>query len=180
MSQPVCKEWLTVLQATYIVHLLKPFYNNFGKRIIKTPKLYFYDSAIVAFLTRQPNDQSITNGAMAGSFFEGFIIIETQKILSNSSIQADLYFWRSHDGLEVDLLMLIKNTLYIVEVELTATPTLKHAEPIRRFKKLLYSGSKFGGGFIVCNSEVDKQLSKDITIMNWRSYFMFLKNLINE
>src|SRR5690606_38696020 len=122
-AQPTIKRWISILEASFIIYLLRPFHVNIGKRLVKTPKLYFIDSAIPAYLTKQGSSESLFNGAMGGAFFEGFIVVETLKIIKNSSANAELYFWRSNDGMEIDLIIEFAGKYHAVEIKKTQTPT---------------------------------------------------------
>jgi predicted AAA+ superfamily ATPase len=141
---------VSLLETAYIVRLLPPYFENFGKRIVKSPKLYFLDSALVCALTRQPGAEAALAGAMGGSLFEGLIVSEAHKVFALRGKRPDLYFWRSQDGLEVDLLLRLPEGLVPVEIKLTATPTLRHAEVLRRFRDLAGKDAA-PGGVLVCN-----------------------------
>lgn len=149
VSQPTVKTWVSLLEAAYIVRLLPPYFENFGKRVVKSPKLYFLDSALICALTRQPGPEAALAGAMGGSLFEGLIVSEAHKVFALRGKRPDLYFWRSHDRLEVDLVVRLPSGLVPVEIKLTATPTLKHAEVLRKFSDL--AGASAAPGVLVCN-----------------------------
>lgn len=131
ISQPTVKRWISLLQNSFIIYLLKPFFKNFGKRLIKSPKLYFIDSGIPGYLTRQG-----FSGSMGGAFFEGFIISETLKIINNSGTNIELYFWRSHDGMEIDLIIEQGEKSHSIEIKKTQTPTPRHAQYLERFSSM--------------------------------------------
>ena len=151
ISAPTIKSWGKLLEAAYICYFLPPYFKNYGKRITKTSKLYFIDAAIAAFLTRQPNIEAMLAGAMSGAFFEGLVISEALKIFTSLGKKPDIFFWRSHDGLEVDLLIQIKGKLHPVEIKLTATPSLQHLEPLNRFKKIIGADAA-ELGILVCRT----------------------------
>ena len=130
LTQPSVKSWGGVLEASYIAHFLPPWHRNYGKRVVKTPKIYFYDPALVSLLTRQPNAASALAGPMGGPLLEGWVITEAVKAFLSLGKRPDLYFWRSHDGLEVDLLIVIDGKLQPVEIKLSATPGSGHIDPI--------------------------------------------------
>ena len=85
-------------------YLLKPYSANVEKRVVKTPKLYFMDTGLVAYLTRWANPEVMQNGAMAGAFFETYIISEIIKSFANNGEEAPIYFYRDKDKVEIDLL----------------------------------------------------------------------------
>jgi predicted AAA+ superfamily ATPase len=125
VSQPTTERWLSVLAASNIVYLLKPYYNNITKRAVKTPKLYFMDTGLAAYLTRWNTPDVLKNGAMAGAFFETFIVSEIIKSYSNAGIlDLPLYFYRDRDGNEIDLLIENGGTLHPIEIK-------KHADPAK-------------------------------------------------
>ncbi len=149
VSLPTIKAWAAVLEVSYLCFFLQPYFKNYGKRLVKTPKLYFLDPALVCALTRQPDGKAALSGAMGGMLFEGLIISEAFKIFSMKGKKPDIFFWRSHDRLEVDLIIQISKKLYPVEIKLTATPTSKHIEPLNKFKTL--TGKDAGEtGLLVC------------------------------
>ena len=125
ISQPTAERWLSALVSSNLVILLKPYYNNITKRTVKTPKLYFLDTGLAAYLTRWNTPDVLKNGAMAVAFFESFVIGEIIKSYSNSGIlDIPIYFYRDRDGNEIDLLIEDGGTLYPIEIK-------KHADPDR-------------------------------------------------
>jgi uncharacterized protein len=169
ISAPTIKSWGTLLEAAYICYFLPPYFKNYGKRITKTPKLYFIDSAIVAFLTRQPSIDAILAGPMGGAFFEGLIISEAVKVFTFLGKKPDLFFWRSHDGLEVDLLIQMHGKLYPVEIKMTATPTLQHLEPLNKFKKIVGNDAD-ETGVLVCRVPKKVSLSENNIALPWHEF----------
>jgi len=125
ISQPTAERWLSILVASNLVYLLKPYCNNITKRTIKTPKLYFLDTGLAAYLTRWNTPEVLKNGAMAGAFFETFVISDIIKSYSNMGIlDIPIYFYRDRDGNEIDLLIEDGGTFYPIEIK-------KHADPKR-------------------------------------------------
>lgn len=149
VSQPTIKQWLGVLEAAYVAQLLPPYFENFGKRVVKTPKLYFLDSALPATLTRQTGAEEALRGPMGGALFEGWVVAETAKVWSQRGDRPELYYWRTHDGHEVDLLVRLGPRLLPIEVKLNATPQRQHVEPLDRFRNLAGS-SAHDQGLLVC------------------------------
>ena len=132
LTQPTVKSWAGVLEASYVAHFLPPWSRNYGKRVVKSSKFYFWDSALVNLLTRQPGASAALGGPMAGPLLEGWVVTEAVKAFMALGRKPDLFFWRSHDGLEVDLLITIDGKLRPVEIKLTATPSAGHVEQIGR------------------------------------------------
>lgn len=174
VSQPTIKKWMGILEASYLVFLLPPYFRNFGKRLVKSPKFYFLDSALVAYLTRQPDKSSLIAGPMGGALFEGWVVSETVKAFYNAGKRPDIYFWRSHDGMEVDLIVAIGGRYFPVEIKLTATPTLKHIDPLKKFIKLL-PPEEAGNGLLVCKVEGPVNMAGNIKAIPWHDYPFWLK-----
>jgi len=126
ISQPTAERWLSILVTSNLIYLLQPYHSNITKRAVKTPKLYFLDTGLAAYLTRWNTPDVLKNGAMAGAFFETFVIAEIIKSYGNKGIlETPLYFYRDRDGNEIDLLISEGNTLYPIEIK-------KHADPEKR------------------------------------------------
>lgn len=169
ITLPTAKSWASVLEASYIAHLLPPWFRNYGKRIVKTPKSYFYDSGLACMLTRQPDAPSALAGPLGGPLLEGWVVAEARKVLMSRGQRPELYFWRSHDGLEVDLLIPIKGKLHPVEIKLTATPTAAHLNPLNRFIELAAADATTHGT-LVCQTEQVRELPGGHTAMPWHGF----------
>ncbi|MEI8295312.1 MAG: ATP-binding protein [Alphaproteobacteria bacterium] len=104
IAQTTTSEWLSILEASYITFRLKPYHKNFNKRMIKTPKLYFYDSGLVCYLLGIESPDHLKIHSQRGAIFEGFVISEFIKNRLSEGKPADFYFWRDQQGLEIDLL----------------------------------------------------------------------------
>lgn len=177
VSQPTAKRWLSLLAASFIISLLPSYHANLGKRLVKSPKVYFLDSALAAYLTRQPDAAALFAGAMAGAFFEGFLIMETQKILATKDRAAKLSFWRSHDGIEVDLLLEVGQSVYPLEFKKTATPTAVHAEGLRRFRALSEGKLDVATSRVVCQVTDPTRLPGGVEVLPWRDYLAWVEEL---
>ena len=175
VSLPTIKAWGGVLEASYLCRFLPPYFRNFGKRLVKTPKIYFLDPAIVCALTRQPGGEAAVSGPMGGALFEGLIVSEAVKIFAAAGKNADLFFWRSNDGLEVDLIVQVANRLFPVEIKLTATPALKHVEPLNKFITLAGKESA-QEGILVCRVEKSTPMPSGILALPWREFPRWLKS----
>jgi predicted AAA+ superfamily ATPase len=169
VSQPTVRSWLALLEASYVLRQLPPFFENFGKRLVKAPKLYFVDTGLACTLTRQPSGPAALTGGMGGALFEGWVISEAWKICAARGQRGDLFFWRSHDGLEVDLLLQLPGRLVPIEIKLTATPTLRHTEALSRFQALA-SGEAAGGGILVCNVTEERPLPGGHRALPWQDF----------
>jgi predicted AAA+ superfamily ATPase len=174
ITQPTVKSWGGVLEASYIAHFLPPWFRNYGKRVVKTPKFYFYDSALVNLLTRQPDPGAALAGPMGGALLEGWVVTEAVKAFMALGRKPDLYFWRSHDGLEVDLLIVINGKLHPVEIKLTATPGAGHVSPINRF--IAAAGDEaYPQGILVCRTETERALPNGHLALPWQAFPQWLR-----
>ena len=116
-----------------IIYLLRPFHLNISKRIVKTPKIYFMDTGLAAWLCRWLTPETLRNGAMSGSIFETWVVSEIIKSYNNMGKEPDIYFFRNTDGQEVDLLFYENGSIYPLEIKKTAAPNPKD---VRHFKTL--------------------------------------------
>ncbi|MBF0349633.1 MAG: ATP-binding protein [SAR324 cluster bacterium] len=178
VSQPTIKSWSKVLEMSYLALLLQPYFNNFGKRIIKAPKFYFSDPALVAWMTRQPSQDALLVGNMGGALFEGMIISEAWKIFLSLGKKPSLYFWRSQGGLEVDLLIHAQGTLYPVEIKLTSTPTANHVIPLNQFKQIAEEISS-PQGILVCNVDREQALPGNNKALPWWMFSEWMNELLS-
>ena len=102
ISASAARQWLSVLEASYVIRLLQPWHENFGKRLVKMPKLYFYDTGLLCHLLRVESPLALATHAMRGAIFETWVLTETLKHRLNQGLTTDLYFWRDNHGVEVD------------------------------------------------------------------------------
>jgi predicted AAA+ superfamily ATPase len=105
ISVNTAKAWLSLLESSYIIYLLQPYYNNFNKRIIKTPKLYFYDTGVASSLLRIGTTEALRNHYLYGSLFENLVISEIIKSQVHSGRRASVYYWRESNGTEIDCIV---------------------------------------------------------------------------
>jgi predicted AAA+ superfamily ATPase len=177
LSQPTIGAWIGVLEASFVVALLPPYFRNYGKRLIKAPKLYFLDSALVTTLTRQPDGAAALAGPMGGALFEGWVVAEAIKAFAARGRKPDLFYWRTQDGLEVDLLIQIGSRLHAVEIKLTATPTARHVDPLNRLKSLMGEEAA-PEGILVCTAEEERPLPGNNRALPWQRFPAWIAGLL--
>lgn len=130
-------KWLSILESSYIIFLLKPYFNNFGKRVTKTPKLYFYDTGIACSLLRLRSAQNLQLSPFKGPLFENFIIADFYKQYHNLAIQPPLYFWRDLNGrFEVDCLVDLGNFLVPIELKSGQTAITHFFDGLRAWQEI--------------------------------------------
>lgn len=164
ISAPTADRWLSILISSNIVYLLQPYYNNITKRAVKTPKLYFLDTGLAAYLTKWNTPEVLEAGAMAGAFFETFVVAEILKSNYNAGVlEPAFYYYRDKDAKEVDILIEQNGTLYPVEIKKTSNPGKKHIDNFLVLEKI--KGVKVGTGGVICMYEKSVRLNdKNVTI----------------
>ncbi len=168
------KRWVSVLEASQIIYILPPYYQNLGKRIAKNPKVYFLDLGLVCYLVGLKDEEHLLKGPMAGAIFENYCIQETVKALFNLLLIPNIFYLRTHNGLEIDLLIEREGLLYPVEFKMTKTINIGMAGPIERAKRL-FSKLNITGARIISLSEEDMPLSRDVSVQGMKSYLDWLK-----
>ena len=149
ISAPTAERWLSILVASSIVYLLQPYSNNITKRAIKTPKLYFLDTGLAAYLTKWNTPDVLKNGAIAGAFFETFVISEIIKSYYNKGIlEPPIYFYRDKEMNEIDVLIENGGTLYPIEIKKHADPKRSDIDAFDLFDKI--PNIKRGAGGVIC------------------------------
>jgi len=159
IDQKTAKAWLSALEASGLVYLLQPYYNNLTNRLIKTPKLYFLDTGLCAYLTKWSTPQALEAGAFSGAILETWVIAELLKSYWYNGKTPYFYFYRDKDQKEIDLLIEQDNTLYPIEIKKSATPSLNAASNFALLTKLK---QPIGHGAVLCLRQKDIPLSAEI------------------
>ena len=143
------RAWLSVLVSSGLVYLLEPYHNNFNKRLIKAPKLYFLDTGLACWLLGWNTPEQLVNGAMWGHMFESFVFGEILKSYYNDGIvEPLLYYYRDKEKNEIDLLISDGDTLYPIEIKTTSDPTKSMVNSFRYIDNI--PGKKTGVGAVIC------------------------------
>jgi hypothetical protein len=141
------KSWLSILEASGLVYLLQPWHSNVTKRLVKTPKLYFLDTGLCAYLTQWSSPQTLEAGAMSGAIFETWVMVELLKSYWHQGRQAPFYYYRDKDQREIDLLIERDGVLYPVEIKKSASPA---RDALRSMVALERLGVACGPGAVIC------------------------------
>jgi len=157
------KLWLSVLEATYQVIVLRPYFSNVGKRLVKTPKVYFTDVGTLCYLMGLRDPQHAASGPMGGAIMETAVLSEIVRTLTHRGIDPQVYFWRTSTGTEVDIVIEAAGKLIPVEVKLSATPRPAMASSIQRFREDL--GDKALPGFVVHPGDIRLPLGSSATAL---------------
>lgn len=136
ISQPTARAWMSALENSYVVFQLYPYHENFSKRIVKTPKLYFYDTGLLCFLLKINNADQLLTHPVKGSLFENMMIAEYVKRMHHKNKVQDVWFWRDSEGHEVDMIMQEGQKLNLIEFKATQTIMPDMFKGIAYFEKL--------------------------------------------
>lgn len=147
INQKQAKDWLQILETLGIIFYLHPYSNNLLKRLVKTPKLYFYDTGLVCHLTRWSSPEVLENGAMNGAVLENYVVSEIAKTYLNSGRQPYMYYYRDKDAKEIDVILEHDGILNPIEIKKTSNPG---TELTRVFSLLDKASVPRGKGAVVC------------------------------
>ncbi|MFH1846290.1 MAG: ATP-binding protein [Candidatus Omnitrophota bacterium] len=160
LSQPTLKKWLRLLEASYLVFLLQPFYRNLNKRFIKTPKIYFYDVGLAAYLLGIETTAHIKNHPLRGNLFENLVVAECLKNRFNQAKLSNLYFFRDRTGNEVDMIFECARHLVPVEIKASETMNMDYSKGLKFFRTLFPEEVKTG--YIVYAGSQKKRVKNEI------------------
>ena len=142
VSNTTLTQWLSILEASYIIFRLPPYYNNFGKRLIKSPKLYFTEPGLAAWLLGIENPEQIMRDPLQGNLFENMVVVEALKFRYNEGLEPNLYFWRDNNGNEIDLLIEKQRKLYPFEIKSSRTWNSNFLTRIKHFQKSIQTAMR--------------------------------------
>lgn len=150
ISQPTAKQWLSILEGMGIVYLLQPYANNAMKRLAKTPKLYFKDTGLCAYLSMWLTKETLMNGAASGHFFENYVVIELLKSFAYGPEKANLFYYRDSNAKEIDVFVEQNNEIHPLEIKKSAAP---NSREIKKYIVLDKAALARGAGGIICMCE---------------------------
>ena len=176
ISHTTAREWLTVLEASYLVWRLPPYHRNFGKRLVKTPKLYFLDTGLATALLGIREADTLGIHAQRGALFETWVVSELIKQRFNAGRPPDLYFWRDNTGNEVDVLFESGSRLQPIEIKSGATFVREWLKALHRWQG--YAGDETLPGWLIYGGE-DSYQREQTEIRSWRSLAMCRNSLGN-
>lgn len=155
--------WLSVLESSYIVYRLQPYYNSFSKRVIKSPKLYFYDVGLLCNILGLKSEQAIKQSNMYGAIYENLVISEIKKNRFNKSQFGDMYYLRDSAGNEVDLVLEKDGQLLPIEIKSSANTTRSDYKNIKWFQRFF----RITGGLLINQSKESHELENGIQNIGW-------------
>ena len=162
LNQKQVKDWLGILETLGIIFYLYPYSNNLLKRLVRTPKVYFYDTGLVAYLTKWSSPETLASGAMSGAILENYVVSEIRKSYLNQGKEAFMYYYRDKDAKEIDLVLEQDGELHPIEIKKSANPA---SEILRVFPVLDKSSLKRGNGAVIC-------LKTELSAFNKENYIV--------
>ena len=175
VSMPAVKSWVRILEASQIIYLLRPYYVNLGSRIVKSPKIYFCDTGFLNYLLGNKEKSALTQGGAAGAVFENFVIQEVLKRYFNQGKSPPVFYYRTNNGLEVDLIIEQKaGVIRPCEIKLTKNPQITMLQPILRLRSLNRGKVSIKDGTLITLSEGKFLMARDAVAYGLKE---FLKTL---
>lgn len=144
------KNWISILEASFIIYRLTPYHNNFGKRVIKSPKIYFTDVGLLTFLLKISKPDQISRDPLVGNIFENFVVIEALKSRLNKGLTPNLYYYREESGFEIDLIIDHGRTFSAVEIKSAKT---FNKDLIKNFEKLMKISKQIDNKILIYNGQ---------------------------
>jgi uncharacterized protein len=160
------KNWLNVLESSFIIFFLRPHFKNFGKRLVKSAKLYFYDTGLVCHLLNIQSPAQLKSHYLKGGIFESFVISELMKKEVNQGKNPQIYFWRDNHGNEVDCLIEGGGDLTPIEIEASKTVASDFFDNLAYWNRL--SGGSGENSFLIYGGDQNQKRSQG-RIIGWNS-----------
>ena len=162
VSDETAKRWLQILEKSEVVFFLRPYSNNLLKRTVKTPKMYFFDTGLVAYLTKYSSPEILMNGAINGAILENYTVLEIRKTWLNSAKECLLHYYRDKDSNEIDMVIETDGELHPIEIKKSTNPGTELASA---FKVLDKSSVPRGAGAILCLREELSAIDRNTYIL---------------
>ncbi|MEA2098113.1 MAG: ATP-binding protein [Patescibacteria group bacterium] len=164
INQKTAQSWLSVLEASFIIYLLRPHYKNYNKRVIKMPKIYFYDTGLLCSLLGLTDKKQLKNHYLKGSIFESFVISEFIKYKYNQGAEPNVYFWRDKIGNEIDLLIETPNKIIPIEIKSGQTINSNYFKGLKYYNNLSQGSGK--NSYVVYGGNL-KQSRSEANVLSW-------------
>jgi predicted AAA+ superfamily ATPase len=164
VSGPTVKSWLSVLEASHLVYLLRPHARNLGKRLVKSPKVYLIDPGLVTYLTGLHTREAMVQGPTAGTLVETAVVSEWVKLFRQRGERPPLYYFRTSDGDEVDLVIEYDGKVYGLEIKATATPRPEHGAQLAKWMAASGRGAR---GAVACRVDAPMALRPGLRAVPW-------------
>lgn len=172
ITHNTAKTWLSILEASYVVFLLGPYYRNFNKRIVKMPKMYFYDTGLVCALLGIQNKEQVATHYMKGNLFETLVLSEIIKNRLNRGREANCYYWRDKTGHEIDCILEMPGKILAFEMKSGRTFTDEFLDGLKYWNKL--SGGDWKNSYLIYGGEQD-QKRNPVKLVSWKNVSSILR-----
>jgi predicted AAA+ superfamily ATPase len=159
VSVNTIKKWLSLLETSGVIYLLKPYYRNISKRLTKRPKLYFTDTGLCSYLTNWSSPETLERGAMSGAIFETFVVMEIIKSWYHNGFHPSFYYYRDSNKVEIDLLIAQDDLFYPIEIKKTANPVKNDVDSFDHFAHY----EKIGYGALLCLTDHARPLNEHVS-----------------
>lgn len=174
VSHPTVSKWISVLEASRLVYLLRPYAGNLRKRVVKSPKLFFTDTGMIAHILREANPRALRNGAMGGAIFENAVIMDLVKANYGNGSPRQFFFYRDNNGVEVDIILVRGSQRIPVEIKLSRTPTDQMISGLRRVGKEVRADH----AYLLTSRPDSVTMSDGIKAMHWYRFVRDKKVLL--
>ncbi|GJQ58865.1 MAG: ATP-binding protein [Candidatus Scalindua sp. AMX11] len=178
ISHTTARSWTTLLEASYIIFLLQPYFSNISKRLIKSPKLYFYDIGLASYLIGLESELHASRDPLRGNLFENMVVIEALKYRLHRGRRNNLCFYRDSGGNEVDMVVTMGPNLFPVEIKAGETVTDEFFKGLRTFKKTFPKNTPLNSGLIYGGNSI--QMRSDVMIYPATGVHTMLESLENK
>jgi predicted AAA+ superfamily ATPase len=162
VTDDTAKRWLQLMEKSDVIFYLRPFSNNLLKRTVKTPKLYFFDTGLVAYLAKYSTADILMNGAINGAILENYVVAEIIKSYSNAGLDVNAHYYRDKDSKEIDIVMESDGLLHPIEIKKSASPP---SELVGAFKVLDSSKIPRGMGAVICTKRELSAIDRNTSIV---------------
>jgi predicted AAA+ superfamily ATPase len=172
VSHTTVRKWLSVLEASRIIYFLRPYARNLRKRVVKSPKLYFTDTGMIAYILRESNPRALRSGIMGGSIFENAVVMDLVKGNFGAGSPWQFFFYRDNNGVEVDVILVRGSEHILLEIKLSRTPTGHMISGLRTVKELV----KAERAYLLCSRSETVTMADGVKAVNWYNYVRDRKN----
>jgi predicted AAA+ superfamily ATPase len=166
VSHTTVRKWISVLEASRLVYLLRPYTRNLRKRVVKSPKLYFTDTGMVAHILRESNPRALRNGVMGGVIFENAVIMDLVKANYGKGSPWQFFYYRDNNQVEVDLILLRGSEHIPIEIKLSRSPNDQMIAGLRSVKKLI----KAEQSYLLSSRKESVTMSDGVKAVHWYHY----------
>lgn len=175
ITHNTARSWISVLENSFIIFLLHPHHENFNKRLVKMPKLYFYDTGLLCSLLGIGSGRQLKTHYLRGGIFETFVLAEMRKFFLNRALDAPLHFWRDKTGHEIDCIVERANALIPIEIKSGKTVSEDYFKNINYWLKI--SGKRKSDAYVIYGGDISQKRTS-VDVFSWRDISPLLKKIV--